>query len=220
MADSKVYSRVNFQDFPSTQTPLNASNLNKLDKGIDDLDNKMIAKNHLKLSNDSSKEIKFGKDSSGNYGYYKDGDSTLYPFKTTHTDTYTYPSGSTGGTYDMGVDHKYRKVNATNVYNKGKTDGINSKTLSLATYTTYASNWSNKTIYTNNSGATEKIVIERHKDNMDSYTQAHVYLNGSEISSWQMHYAGLVSIANGKSITMTTEKNASGVYSITKIVNA
>lgn len=217
MPATKQYSRIYFENYPSENTPLNATNLNKLDKGIDDIDDSMvIVKNNLTASDNLT--FKFTK--SGNQYGYKDLSNNFVPFKTTHTDTYTYPSGSTGGTYDMGVNHQYRYVNASNVYNKGKTDGINSKTLSLATYTTYGSNWSNRTLYTNNSGATEKVVIERHKDNMDSYTQAHVYLNGSEISSWQMHYAGLVSIPNGKSITMTTEKDASGVYSITKIVNA
>jgi hypothetical protein len=37
--------------------------------------------------------------------------------------TYTYPSGSTGGTVDLGVNNTYRYVNAGNVYNKGKADG-------------------------------------------------------------------------------------------------
>jgi hypothetical protein len=37
--------------------------------------------------------------------------------------TYTYPSGSTGGTVDLGVNNAYRYVNAGNVYNKGKADG-------------------------------------------------------------------------------------------------
>ncbi|MDF2538002.1 MAG: hypothetical protein K0S76_1023 [Herbinix sp.] len=40
---AKIYNRINWINKPSTATPLNASNLNKLDKGIDDLDNKMVA---------------------------------------------------------------------------------------------------------------------------------------------------------------------------------
>jgi hypothetical protein len=35
----KRYIRLNFQNSPSTATPLNAVNLNKMDKGIDDCDN-------------------------------------------------------------------------------------------------------------------------------------------------------------------------------------
>ena len=42
---------------------------------------------------------------------------------TTHDQTYTYPSGSTGAKYDLGINHKYRYVNAANVYAKGKADG-------------------------------------------------------------------------------------------------
>ena len=37
--------------------------------------------------------------------------------------TYTYASGSTGGTVDLGATNTYRYVNAANVYAKGKTDG-------------------------------------------------------------------------------------------------
>lgn len=41
--------------------------------------------------------------------------------------TYTYGSGSTGGTVDLGVNNTYRYVNAGNVYNKGKADGGSGK---------------------------------------------------------------------------------------------
>lgn len=42
-----------------------------------------------------------------------------------NTDTYTFPSGDTGGTRELtgGVTNTIWKVNATNVYNKGKADG-------------------------------------------------------------------------------------------------
>lgn len=36
---------------------------------------------------------------------------------------YVYPPNSTGGDYDMGVNNNIRKVNASNVYAKGKADG-------------------------------------------------------------------------------------------------
>lgn len=42
---AKRYIRINWQDKPSTSTPLNAINLNKMDKGIDDLDNAIEALN-------------------------------------------------------------------------------------------------------------------------------------------------------------------------------
>ena len=41
----------------------------------------------------------------------------------TNSGTYTYPSGSTGATYDMGATNGIRYVNAANVYAKGKADG-------------------------------------------------------------------------------------------------
>lgn len=40
------------------------------------------------------------------------------------TGTYTYPANSTGGTYDMGTTNNLRYVNASNVYAKGKADGV------------------------------------------------------------------------------------------------
>lgn len=44
--------------------------------------------------------------------------------------TYTYPSGSTGGTVDMGATNSYRYVNASNVYSKGVSDGKSQATVS------------------------------------------------------------------------------------------
>ena len=42
--------------------------------------------------------------------------------ETTHTETYTYPENSIGDTYDLGINHNCRYINATKVYEKGKTD--------------------------------------------------------------------------------------------------
>ena len=42
-----AYNRVNWQDKPSTATPINAENLNKMDKGINDLEEGKIAKTDL-----------------------------------------------------------------------------------------------------------------------------------------------------------------------------
>lgn len=39
-------------------------------------------KNNLKLYSDATKQIRFGIDGSGNYGYYKDGADSVTPFKT------------------------------------------------------------------------------------------------------------------------------------------
>lgn len=38
----KLYERINFENAPSTKTPLNAENLNKMDKAINDLDDRCI----------------------------------------------------------------------------------------------------------------------------------------------------------------------------------
>ena len=52
-------------------------------------------------------------------------------FRGDSTDTYTYASGSTGGTVDLGARNNYRYVNASNVYNKGKADGVTTPTITL-----------------------------------------------------------------------------------------
>lgn len=45
-------------------------------------------------------------------------------FRTDSTATYTYAANSTGGTVDLGAKNNYRYVNASNVYAKGKADGM------------------------------------------------------------------------------------------------
>ena len=49
-----------------------------------------------------------------------------------HDATYTFPANDTGATKDLGELHKYRYVNAANVYAKGKADGVTTHT---TTYT-------------------------------------------------------------------------------------
>lgn len=39
----KIYNRINWQNKPSTETPINADNLNKMDKAIDDLDGRVVS---------------------------------------------------------------------------------------------------------------------------------------------------------------------------------
>lgn len=39
---AKVYERINWEDLPSKNTPINAENLNKMDKAINDLDDKIV----------------------------------------------------------------------------------------------------------------------------------------------------------------------------------
>lgn len=50
MPAMKKYTRVNFQAYPDKTTPVSATNLNKMDKGIDDIDNEVVVIND-KLSN-------------------------------------------------------------------------------------------------------------------------------------------------------------------------
>ena len=54
---------------------------------------------------------------------YHNGSGKVTANPNQNSGTYTYGSGSTGGTVDMGANNTYRYVNASNVYNKGKSDG-------------------------------------------------------------------------------------------------
>ena len=62
----KTYTRVNFQNYPSTSTPLNATNLNKMDKGIDDLDDEVVTvKNAIENMSFDADSISYDNTSSG-----------------------------------------------------------------------------------------------------------------------------------------------------------
>lgn len=45
---NKVYSRINWKNYPSTDTALNENNLNRMDKALDDLDNRAIEQDSTK----------------------------------------------------------------------------------------------------------------------------------------------------------------------------
>ena len=60
---NKIYSRINWKNFPSEDTAVNESNLNKMDLGLDNLDNRVIEMNSTKVSveqaNQLVKEIRY-----------------------------------------------------------------------------------------------------------------------------------------------------------------
>lgn len=59
----KIYSRINWENFPSENTALNEANLNRMDLGLDSLDNRVIEMNSTKVSveqaNQLVKEIRY-----------------------------------------------------------------------------------------------------------------------------------------------------------------
>lgn len=58
MPSTKAYTRVNFENYPSTNTPVNETNLNKLDKGIDDLDDLLVtARNNIETLGTSMQNV-------------------------------------------------------------------------------------------------------------------------------------------------------------------
>ena len=60
---NKIYSRINWENFPSENTALNEANLNRMDLGLDSLDNRVIEMNSTKVSveqaNQLVKEIRY-----------------------------------------------------------------------------------------------------------------------------------------------------------------
>lgn len=53
MALNKLYSRINWENYPSEKTPLNESNMNKMDAALDDLDNRVISQDATKANKTS-----------------------------------------------------------------------------------------------------------------------------------------------------------------------
>lgn len=55
----KLYDRINFENAPSTKTPLNEENLNKMDAGINALDDRVIDLNETKINKNGTDEVTF-----------------------------------------------------------------------------------------------------------------------------------------------------------------
>ena len=49
MALNKVYTRINWENYPSENTDIDEINLNKMDSAIDALDNRIISQDALKV---------------------------------------------------------------------------------------------------------------------------------------------------------------------------
>lgn len=54
---NKVYSRINWENFPSENTALNEANLNRMDLGLDNLDNRVIEMNSTKVSVEQANQL-------------------------------------------------------------------------------------------------------------------------------------------------------------------
>ena len=130
------YTKITFSNYPDTTSPLNAENLNKLDKGIYDLDQALTDTNTnvTNITNnlsDNNKTFKFGFDGT-NYGYYKDGASSVTPFKNpTGTKSIT-----SNGTYNV-ADYASASVNVnlscTTLWtNSSPTSDFDAQTVSIS----------------------------------------------------------------------------------------
>lgn len=79
------YSRINWEDSPSTNTPINANNLNKMDEAISNIVQKTnqqsTAISNLNGNLTASDNLKFQFAKSGNSYGYKDASNNFVPFK-------------------------------------------------------------------------------------------------------------------------------------------
>ena len=53
MALNKLYSRINWENYPSEKTPLNETNMNRMDAALDELDNRVISQDATKANKTS-----------------------------------------------------------------------------------------------------------------------------------------------------------------------
>lgn len=115
----------------------------------------------------------------GNYRYV---DTTAVP--NSNSGTYTYAANSTGGTVDMGATNTYRYVNASNVYTKGKADGVNSKKVQSGSFTNSNSTLSGAYwIYNCNLGwQPTRVMIVNHTT---GYAIRDAFLDTKQGISWQ-----------------------------------
>ena len=167
----------------------------------------------------ASDDLVFDFTKSGSEYGYKDANGNFVPFKTTHTDTYTYPSGSTGGTYDMGVKHQYRYVNATNVYNKGKADGESGKItpnyayVTSKNYTVDASSYGQMTF-----SATSGAIYAVSYSGSDSADSSSITVSGGtllgvkKVEYSDLHYSSFLAIVKATSTSVTVYPNGSEPY--------
>lgn len=105
-----TYNRVNWEDTPSTNTPVNATNLNKMDKGISDC---AAAVNECFQYASNGKAVIAsaitGKGvPSTSADTFAQMASKIGQIKTNHTET--YPTVSQNKTIDLGNEHNYRYI--------------------------------------------------------------------------------------------------------------
>ena len=59
----KVYSRIDWENYPSDKTPINETNLNKMDSALDEVDNRIVEQDTIKATktevSDLVKDISF-----------------------------------------------------------------------------------------------------------------------------------------------------------------
>ena len=53
----KIYSRINWENFPSEKTAVNESNLNRMDLGLDNLDDRVIALDAAKFNTETANTL-------------------------------------------------------------------------------------------------------------------------------------------------------------------
>ena len=115
LAGFKTNEQAGFESwFDTIRGILDSDTAGHLQNEINDL-NENVAGITDNLTSDNGVPFKFGIDGNGDYGYYKQGEANLTPFKTRHTET--YKPAVRANNLDMGLYHKKRYVDTTDVPN-------------------------------------------------------------------------------------------------------
>jgi hypothetical protein len=168
-----------WKDAPSTDTPINAVNLNHMEDGIADA---ASAINQLGQNLTAGDDLRFQFSKSGNKYGYKDANGNFVSFKTAHTGTYN--ATSRNAALDMGEDHSYRYVNTNNIQTSGTYSVTSNGTKDMGATNNYryvSVNVPNyvKPLYKNNGYSTynsvSTAVIDTGNTNNKSFMNCNIY---------------------------------------------
>lgn len=197
-------------EYEQEGTPFGANDVNAITKALTD-------KTH-------GVSFQFGIDGNGDYGYIKDGEETVTPFRNRHTETITPNSRAT---VDMGLYHKKRYVDLSAVPNvNGLTytfpvnDTGATKDLGASNSYRYinAQNVYNKGVTDGRSGympiptATKSITANGNNQDVLNYAKVNVNVANTFLSAFSRVAASIHSRGYGQTHTETYTANESGEY--------
>lgn len=186
-------------EYEQEGTPFGANDVNAITKALTDETHGV--------------SFQFGIDGNGDYGYIKDGETEVTPFKSRHTETITPNSRAT---VDMGLYHKKRYVDLSAVPN------VNSGTQTISNVYTSGNGLdlgeTNSVRYIKTNGlmktptATKSITANGNNQDVCDYAKVDVNVPNSFLSGFQKVAESLYDPGSGQTITETYTASSSGEY--------